>query len=306
MGFLCLFGYLLIMTGWLIRNKLVFGSILAPGGGNMFWFTNYNQLFSYPPGSFTYASWLSHGLVEALKVRLWALNINMQNTLASQMSVFLFPLVLIGIWKLRKDFRIIIAVIIWIGTIFMMSFVFPFAGARGGYFHSGAALQPMWWSLAPIGLVALVEWVGKKRKWKIEEAAQIFLWAIIGLSVLFTSYVVIGKLYNPNQGNIWSSEYDLYKKVAILIDSQSQSNPIVIVANPPGFYLATGMYAIAVPDGDEQVSLLVSRKFGANYLILEEDGIPEELNGLYNNPDQYPDFNYLGELDGTRVFKIQP
>ena len=307
MGVLCLFGYLLIMGAWFIRNNQVFGSFLAPGGGSLFWFTNYNQIFSYPAGSFTFASWVENGLVEALKVRLWALSINMQNTLASQMSVFLSPLILIGIWKLRKDIRIIVAVTAWIGYLILMSFVFPFAGARGGFFHSGAALQPMWWALAPIGLVVIVEWVGNKRAWKIKDASQIFLWAIVGLAVLFTSYVVIGKLVNLNDGrNIWSKEYFLYKKVDILIDSPLSSNPIVIVANPPGYYLATGRSTIAIPDGNEQISLLVARRFGADYLVLEKEGIPNGLNGLYNNPYQYPDFNYLGELEGTRVFRIHP
>ena len=78
----------------------------------------------------------------------------------------------------------------------------------------------MWWALAPIGLVVIVEWVGNKRAWKIKDASQIFLWAIVGLAVLFTSYVVIGKLVNLNDGrNIWSKEYFLYKKVDILIAS---------------------------------------------------------------------------------------
>jgi hypothetical protein len=307
MGILCLFGYLLIMGAWLIRNYLVFGSVLAPGGESMFWLSNYNQIFSYPPGSITFVSWLGNGLVEALKVRLWAFNINMQNTLASQASVFLFPLILIGIWKLRKDPRINFAVITWIGYMVLMSVVFPFAGARGGYFHSGAALQPIWWALAPIGLVTLVEWVGKKRAWKIEEASRIFLWATIGLSVLFTFFIVNGKLFSPSDGsNIWSNEYNLYKKVDIIIDALLPINPIVIVANPPGFYLATGKSAIAVPDGDEQIALLVAQKYGANYLVLEKESFPDGLNGLYHNPDQYPDFKYLGELEGTRVFKIQP
>ena len=70
--------------------------------------------------------------------------------------------------------------------------------------------------------------------------------------------------------------------------------------------MATGKSAIAVPDGDEQSTLLVAQHFNANYLVLEKEGFPDGLIGLYNTPDQYPDFIYLGELDGTRVFKIKP
>lgn len=306
-GVLCIIGYLLIMGGWLLRNKFVFGSFLSPGGGEMFWLTNYNQLFSYPPGSITVGSWLKNGWLDALQIRFWALNINLQNMLASQASIFLFPLILIGIWKMKKDFRIITSVFGWMSYIIMMSFVFPFAGARGGFFHSGAALQPMWWSLAPIGLVALVEWVGKKRSWNIEVASKVFLWGTLGLAILFTGFVVFGKLFSPMNGSvIWSAEYNLYKNVNTLMDSDNLKKPTVIVTNPPGFFLATGKRAIAVPDGDADTTLLVAKKFNANYLVLEKEGFPDGLKGLYQNPDQYSGFIYLGEMEGARVFLVEP
>jgi hypothetical protein len=307
-GSICLIGYLLIMSAWFVRNDLVFGSFLAPGGESQFWLTHYNQIFSYPPGSITYNSWLQNGIVEALKVRLWALNMNLQNTLASQASIFLLPLILIGAWKLRKDPHVLIAFITWVGYVVLMSFVFPFAGARGGFFHSGAALQPMWWALAPVGLVTLVDWVGKKRAWNVAEASRIFLGGTVGLSILLTGLIVTGKLFSPiDGGNIWSYENNLYREVdKKLITSDTPLNPIVIVANPPGFYLASAKSAIAVPDGDEQTTLLVARRYDASYLILEDGGFPDGLIGLYQNPDQYPNFHFLGEVEGARVFRIEP
>jgi len=306
-GIICLIGYILIMGPWFIRNENVFGSILAPGGLSMLWLTNYNQIFSYPTGSITFASWLESGMFEILKIRLWALSINLQNTLASQATIFLFPLILVGLWKFKKDLRIKIASISWIGVLILMSLIFPFAGSRGGFFHSGAALQPIWWVLAPIGLVTIVHWVGEKRAWKIEQASRTFLWATVGLSILFTCYIVMGKLFNPIDGkNIWSTEISLYKKLDTIIDLLPSTKPIVIVANPPGFYLATGKSAIAVPYGNELKALLVAEQFNANYLVLEKEGFPDGLIGLYRNPDHYPGFNYLGEMDGARVFKIEP
>ena len=241
MGGLCLFGYLIIMSAWLIRNNLVFGSFLAPGGASMLWLTSYNQIFSYPPGSITFTSWLETGLVEAINVRLWALSINLQNTLASQASIFLLPLIVVGIWKLRKDLRIIIAVVSWVGYMILMSFIFPFAGAWGGFFHSGASLQPMWWALAPIGLVTIVEWMGMKRAWKIGQATIFFLRVTIGFSILLTCYVVNGKLFSPSDSsNIWGKENNLYKKVDLMIDSHPSIYPTVIVANPPGYLFGNG------------------------------------------------------------------
>lgn len=303
---LCLFGYLTIIGAWFIRNNLVFGTIFAPGGGTMLWLTSYNQIFSYPPDLVNFRTWIETGMQEILSVRLWAMNINLKNALASQASIFLLPLIIAGIWSFLKDLRIKIGVISWIGYMFLMSIIFPFAGARGGFFHSGASLQPMWWALAPIGLVTIVKWLGERRAWKIDSASKFFLWATVGFSILFTIYIVQGKLINPEGGNdLWSTELNLYKRVDSLIELNAQINPIVVVANPPGYYLATGKMAIAVPDGDVKTTLLVAQKFNANYLVLEKEGYPDGLMGLYNYPDHYPDFIYLGELNGARVFKIK-
>ena len=304
----CFLGYLGIMGPWFLRNWFVFGSILAPGGQSMFWLTGYNQIYTYQPGLITFSAWLKNGLTEAFRVRLWALNINLQNTFASQGSIFLLPFILVGICIKRKEHIIRIAVIAWVFNLIIMSLVFPFAGARGGFFHSGAALQPIWWGLAPIGLVTLVEWIGLKRKWNIEKASKVFLVSIVGLSMMVTGIISIGKLYSPTEGiNKWSVEDHLYRELTTLIkNSGDQQKSTVMVSNPPGFYLASGLNAIAVPDGDEKNALYVAQRYGAGYLILEEGAFPDGLNGLYRNPDLYPDFQFLGEVDGALVFKIKP
>ena len=305
---ICLVGYLGIMGPWFIRNELVFGSFLAPGGQSMFWLTDYNQIFSFQPNLITFNAWLQNGLDKAVKVRLWALNINFQNTLASQGSIFLFPLILIGIWKRRKDQLIKIACIAWLTYLVLMSIVFPFAGARGGFFHSGAAFQPLWWVLASIGLAGLVKTVGLKRKWNIEKASKVFMVGAAGLSIMLTVLIVIGKIYSPKEGwNNWSSESSLYHEVTnILKNSGDSEKPTVIVSNPPGFYLESGLNSIAVPDGDETNTYSVAQKFDANYLILENGAFPEGLNSLFRNPTNYPDFQLVGKVDGTLVFKIEP
>jgi hypothetical protein len=308
LGLLSVFGgYLGIMGAWFIRNELVFGSILAPGGSSMFWLTGYDQIFSYPPNLISFHTWLQNGLDKAIEVRLWALNINLQSALATQGNIFLFPLIIIGIWIKWNDRLIRIAVLTWFLYLLLMSVVFPFAGARGGFFHSGAALQSLWWSLAPIGLVTLVKWVGKKRNWKIEKATKVFLIGSVGISILLTGVITLGKLYSPSGGgNNWSNENRLYlEAVKLLQISKDPIPPTVIVSNPPGFYLASGLNSIAIPYGNEENTLSVARKFGAKYLIMEEGSFPEGLSGLYLNPNQSTDFELFGQLDGVLVFKIK-
>jgi hypothetical protein len=109
----------------------VFGTPLAPGGSRVLWLTRYDQLFAYPASQLTFASWWHSGLTEILKVRLWALGLNLESALAVQGSIFLLPLILIGLWQLRKENRTLLVVLAWGVTLTAMILVFPFARARG-------------------------------------------------------------------------------------------------------------------------------------------------------------------------------
>ena len=55
-----------------------------------------------------------------------------------------------------------------------MTFVFPFAGARGAFFHAGAALQPMWWTLAPFGLESMLAVPEKTRNWGNDQTIGLY------------------------------------------------------------------------------------------------------------------------------------
>ncbi len=80
----------------------------------------------------------------------------------------------------------------------------------------------------------------------------------------------------------------------------------MFVSNPPRVLLASGNPAIAIPDGDSETILELAQHYGAGYLILEAGSTPVNLLPVYENPQDYPGLNYLGELEGARVFSIQP
>ena len=69
-----------------------------------------------------------------------------------------------------------------------MSLVFPFAGARGGFFHAGAGIQPMWWILAPLGLDAAVA-AARRRGMFTPAAFTVFRGAFVGIAVLMTAVI---------------------------------------------------------------------------------------------------------------------
>jgi len=294
----------LVMGPWFIRNYLVFGSLIGPQAANMIWLTNYDQIFSFPP-NINYFLWINQGFVNIINPRISALLTNLTSTLAVQGSIILLPLIIFAGWRLRKDQRIGVLLISWIGIILLMSFVFPFAGRRGGFFHAGAALQPVLWSLAPVGMEALIEKVGLKRSWNIKTAARVFSMSLIIFSVLFTGYITLNKIYQKdNHRFIWGLQEKRYESMGGLIESNNLEKSTVIVGNPPGFFLATGNQAIAIPDGDEQNILLVADEFNADYLILEPGGFPDLLSGLYDGSSLNKSFDLLNDLDGVKIYEI--
>jgi hypothetical protein len=78
-----------------------------------------------------------------------------------------------------------------------------------------------------------------------------------------------------------------------------------MVANPPGFYLASGNPAIAIPDGDIETLLSAARKYGALYLVLEDGSVPVNLVQVYDDPRNQPDLIYLNEIEHARIFVIR-
>jgi hypothetical protein len=192
-------------------------------------------------------------------------------------------------------------------TLAAMTVVFPFAGARGGFFHSAASVQTVWWALAPLGLDRVIVWGGRKRGWNRAQAGTIFRPALVALAALLTAAIVYGRVMGGGGGPVWGQENDAYRQIETMLVSQGMpDNAVVMVANPPGFYLASGNPAIAVPNGDVNTLLRVARRYEAKYVILEEGGTPGGLILVYDHPAGQMGLQYLGNVGGAHIYAIQP
>ncbi|MFZ5904045.1 MAG: hypothetical protein ACOYZ8_10915 [Chloroflexota bacterium] len=293
-------GYLLVMGFWYARNLSLFDSLMAPGTRYALWITSYNETFAYPPAQVSFENWLAAGVDSALNARLAALRLNLLNAFAAQGGIFLFPFIALGLWQFRRDLRVRIGALAWIGLLLAMTLVFPFAGPRGAFFHAGAALQPLWWSLAPLGLDAVIG-SARRRGWFTAQAFVVFRGALVALAFAMTVLLVYIRVIQPG----WESEDGLYVQVERrLVESGAQPGDIVIARNPPGYYVAAGRAAIALPSSGLESVLAVAARFDARYLVLEEKGVTGDLRALYDSPDANPSFEYLGDTDGTKLFEI--
>ncbi len=293
-------GFALIMGPWYWRNYSIFGTILAPGGEHLLWLQNYDQTFIYPPSQLTLGSWLSQGWQPIMAARITALRWNLLNAFAAQGGIFLAPFILIGIWRYRKDGRVQMGVLAWVCLLFVLTVIFPFAGYRGGFFHSGAAVQPLWWTLAPLGLDISVA-AARRRGLFTPAAARVFQASLVALAMLMTGVILVIRVL-PGWGE---GERDYPHVQDLLVKAGLQPGDVVMVRNPPGYYVMTGQPAIVVPFADEQSILEAAVRYRARFVVLEAAGVAGPIRTLYDDLKSQH-FVYLGELNGSRLFRVQP
>ena len=295
-------GYFLIMAAWLMRNLTTWGTPFNPAGNMLLWLTSYEQTFAWPASQINMQNWLASGWNSILSSRLDALTVNFLNTIGAQGGLLLFPFILVGLWRVRKDLRIRLAVFEWMLLFAIMSILLPFAGARGSFYHAGSALQPVWYAAAVIGLDDLV-FRARARCWFTPAALAVFRFALIAFMACLTVFLA----YNALVRNDWNQFASVYQQTEnILVQNGALPQDVVIVSNPPGYYVTTGRSAIVVPSRRMDALPALAAKFGARFLVLEKTYYPDGFIPIYANPVGQPGLTYIGEFDGIRIFRIKP
>jgi len=302
-------GYLLVTFPWYLRNLQIFHTLFAPGSSRALWLLEYNELFIFPGERLTFSRWLAAGWGSLLQARGWAAGLNLQTALAVQAQIFLAPLILIGAWQMRSSLVVRVAVLMWLVVFSLMTLVFPFQGARGGFFHAGAAFQPLFWALAPTGLDASLAWLAKRRRWNLAGARRVFVPGVILLAALLTAITAWTRLLNPPLG---SSAAPIYQEVeAYLLQQGASKEDIVMVNNPPGYFVASftpeggGRPAISIPYGDLEMVRQVANTYQARYLLLEFNQLTGE-DDLYHQPGDRLGLEYLQQVAGVQIYRFQP
>jgi hypothetical protein len=297
---MALAGFFVIMGPWFWRTYSIYGTPLAPGGSHLLWLKTYDETFFYPANQLTFNAWFSSGWENIFSARIIALKWNFLNTFAAQGGIFLLPFILIGLWQFRKDERIRVGIFVWFSLLLVMTVVFPFAGWRGGFFHSGAALQVLWWALAPIGLESVVSFA-RKHNLFTPDAFRIFRVALVGIAFLMTG-VILSIRVLPG----WGEGEQSYPVIeSFLRNDNIGINDIVMVRNPPGYFIMTGQPAIVIPYGDELSMYTVASRYNAKYVIIEKAGTAGPIKLIYDNK-QSQHFLFMDEINGTRIFKVRP
>ena len=263
--------YLAAMLPWFIRNLNTIGTLLPVGGAQGAWFTQYNDLFNYPPDASPQILF-ADGADIFIQSRLDAIFSGdgaLLHFVGEQGIIILTPFILIGLWVRRKDTFIRPVWIFALGIHLAFALVFPFPGMNGGFWHASAALMPFWAILGLIGIESTIDWIAKyRRAWKPRVAKPIFTTFAVILIMLLSMYVAIPERiprYTPT----------LY---AILLD-KIPSDARVMINDPARMYyhtcsLGNCLGGVAIPNESPEIALEIAERYDVDYLVLEERGIP--------------------------------
>ncbi|UCF60707.1 MAG: glycosyltransferase family 39 protein [Anaerolineaceae bacterium] len=281
-------GYLLLIGPWWVRNTLIVGQPIPPGNDRALWLLSYDELYTYPGNILTSARWLGSGLISILGARIEALWVNLQRLLIENGVVFLSPFMVLGAYRFRSQPLTRIAILYLAILLFVMSFIFPFAGSRGGFFHSGMAVMPVLWAFVPPGLEIAIRWGAKIRRWDPQQAMMVLGTSVIAIVailtvVLFWSKAVGSELNEPR----WESSLSAYREVGEQLHKLNPSPEVVAVNNPPGFYLATNLECVVIPNGSIDVLRDLIVRYQVGWVVLDVNH-PPDLAMLYDEPTSIP------------------
>jgi hypothetical protein len=291
---LLLSGYLLVMAPWFIRNLEAIGTPLPVGGAHAIWFTEYNDLFNYPPGA-SVESFFADGPATLFQSRWEALINNLQTFIAVEGLVVMTPLMLAGLWLRRRDPFLRAFWLYALGLHLAMTLVFPYPGYRGGLFHSAAALAPWWAALGAAGLDDAVNWIARRRRsWRPRTAQVIFSAGLVTLAVFLSASTAVG-------GRVGEGTPALYRELATALPPDAR----VMINDPAALYYHTGLGGVVLPNATPEIIPEIARHYRVTHVLLQavtEDGYAlAATDGLANIPAAPPSFLTPISLDIPEV-----
>jgi hypothetical protein len=252
--------YLIVMMPWFIRNLNAIGTPMPLGGTKAIWFTEYNDIFNYPPVS-SPATFFANGLSTLLSSRWEAFTQNLATFIAVEGLVVMMPLMLVGLWRRHRQPFLRGFWLYALGVHLAMTFIFPYPGYRGGLLHSAAALVPWWAVLGVIGLDDCIDWIARRRtRWNAQFAKVIFSGALLAVALFLSINIGLSNSVPP------PATPGIYGQLKQKLPPDAR----VMINDPGQLYYFIGLSGVVIPNEEPQAILEIARKYQVDYLLLEE------------------------------------
>ncbi len=284
--------FALIVTPWLVRNYLAFGTPLPGSILSQAWLTDYVDTFSYLSNP-TPSTWLAQPWSVLLDQRVQALARNLE-----VLAFGTFPwgvLALPGIWLLRRESSVFPTFVYGLLIFFGVALVFPVSAMFGTFYHSFGAVVPF---LALAAMHAVQRGAQLfRRRGKLAEVASVSI--TVALLVL-SGWQVMQSLSAVTERHL--AEKEQFEAVAEWLDENAGDQDVIMTTQPYTLNYTSGHPSIVLPGNEPPEAVWqAAERYGARYLVITQRfGLYPEI--LREQPD--PRFQLVAEMEDSEIYRI--
>lgn len=253
--------FVLVVSPWLVRQALTFGTPLPSSGGNMLWITSYNEQFTIGR-ELTLGTYLEWGWANIIGSKLATLGIISGRTMVL-MGGFLIVSFVGGLWTFRRRPELA-PFYLYFGAIFvLMAVLFTFHAPQSAWYHTA----PAWLGMAlPIALAGIAPtataggrlWPFLRRPRTHAFLARVGIVAAVVLSILGSMSLHAG----------WVSGRERDLVAAEFFLDNDLTDDLVMYREAAALHLLTGNPVVAFPVDPYPVIERAVRAYGVEWVVV--------------------------------------
>lgn len=290
--------YSLIMSWWFFNNLNSFHSIFSPASSRAMWIATYDDTFIYPASQLSPGYWIQNGLALRATQILEAIKLNFGTLLGVQLLIVGLPLFIVGIKRNFRNLLLRIGIIHLLLIFFIMTFIFPLAGPRGGFLHASSANQVILWIIIADGLQGFLEWGIRKRNWKLQRSQKMFGSGFILIILIFTFIIYKNDVIGDGEFGKWQRDYQKYENIEAIISEYSvDKQDVIMINNPLGYHYSTERWSVVMPNSDPEKLMELVKILNVKFIVLDQN-LPEKFGqGHFDVLNEKYSLIYDGPLD---------
>jgi 4-amino-4-deoxy-L-arabinose transferase-like glycosyltransferase len=290
-------GCLLVISPWLIRNKIAIGSFFPSGTFQVVFMRDYTEMWNYPP-VISAQDFFASGLNNIIASRTQVLFSKEPSGLVWQFLdwegfLILMPLMLWGLWRNRKS-PLLRGFMLYALFMHLILFVlFPLPAYRGSVFHSSAATMPFWATLAVLGMDDLVKIIFKRRPRFRPVALRVIPRALIGVALMITLYSIAARTA------LMGKDCPHCDEIKALLPPDA----VVAIDDPLSFHYFTGLNSLPLPNASPKVFPEISSRYLLTHIIIPKNHNPL-FDGIYNDTAPLPYLHMIADKGDYKIFEF--
>jgi 4-amino-4-deoxy-L-arabinose transferase-like glycosyltransferase len=262
-GFASAGAFLLVVSPWLVRQALEFGTPLPSAGGHTLWITSYNEQFSVGH-EVSPASYLAWGWGNIIGSKLATLAIIGGRTLVL-MGGFLAISFAGGLLAFRHRPELAPFFVYFIALVLLMAGVFTFHAPQSAWYHSAPAWLGLGLPLALAGLAPTATAIGRLWPFLRRPRTHAFLGGVGIIAAVVLSVLGSLSLYEG-----WVSGRERDAAAASFFVDNGLTDDVVMYREVAALHLISRNPAVAIPYDPFPVIEQAIRAYDVEWLVVSQ------------------------------------